>query len=152
MGKDERTLGVSWINAQIPAAIGRHRVTSNATDTYNCVAWAAEDDTDWWSYLPGYKWTATRSPLVSSLIEVFERLGYSVVSRKKEPGALEPGVEKVVIYARGGQWTHIARQLPTGKWTCKLGPDEDIEHDNPECLTGHYGPIHCFMRRTVSNG
>jgi hypothetical protein len=29
-----------------------------------------------------------------------------------------------------------ARQLPNGKWTSELGPDEDIGHEDPYCLEG----------------
>jgi hypothetical protein len=43
---------------------------------------------------------------------------------------LEPDVQKIAIFAKtNGEPTHVARQLPNGKWTSKLGDWEDIEHE-----------------------
>jgi hypothetical protein len=43
---------------------------------------------------------------------------------------------------------HAARQLPTGRWTSKLGKAVDIEHDTPEGVTGPvYGAVVKFLRR-----
>lgn len=50
----------------------------------------------------------------------------------------------------GRVWTHAARQLPTGKWTSKLGRSEDIEHTTPEAVSGTtYGAMVCFMGRAI---
>jgi hypothetical protein len=52
-------------------------------------------------------------------------------------GGLEPGVEKVAIYVDDfGIPQHVARQLPDGTWTSKLGKGEDIGHVSPESLAG----------------
>ncbi len=41
----------------------------------------------------------------------------------------ETGFEKIAIFAtRLESPTHVARQLPDGTWTSKLGEFEDIEH------------------------
>jgi hypothetical protein len=64
--------------------------------------------------------------------------------------ALEPGIEKVAIYADlpADSWTHAARQLPNGRWTSKLGDFEDIEHDTPEGLAGNvYLSLAYIMKR-----
>jgi hypothetical protein len=56
----------------------------------------------------------------------------------------------VLHIAYGSSWfyTHAARQLPTGKWTSKLGKAEDIEHDSPDDVAGGiYGEVVLFMRR-----
>ncbi|MCI0637958.1 MAG: hypothetical protein L0Y72_23715 [Gemmataceae bacterium] len=37
--------------------------------------------------------------------------------------------------------THAARQLPTGRWSSKLGPSEDIEHDLHALEGEIYGTI-----------
>ena len=38
-----------------------------------------------------------------------------------------------------------------GRWMSKLGKYEDIEHANPEDLSGGlHGEVHCIMRRTRS--
>jgi hypothetical protein len=55
---------------------------------------------------------------------------------------------RIVLYIKDGKPTHAARQLPTGKWTSKLGSDIDIEHDYPEVLNGQdYGIASIFMKR-----
>lgn len=134
-----------WIDKEFPGAVGKYQETSDPSEAYNCIAWAAGCDSTWWSHLPGYKWPARRTSLVSSLIEVFAALGYEAC----DDGGLEVGYDKVAIYAnRNGIWKHAARQLSDGRWASKLGPDEDIEHDTAECLNGKwYGSIYCYMRR-----
>jgi len=63
----------------------------------------------------------------------------------------EPGYEKIVIYGAYGEWEHAARLLSSGKWTSKLGPDEDIEHDSPQDLAGGaFGLIVRTMKRPVA--
>jgi hypothetical protein len=138
---------VTWINRQYPGAVGKHIITSPVDEAYNCIAWAAEFKKDeWWDHTPGYKWPATRSPLITSLVNVFLSLGWE--ERTASENILEPEFERVALYRKNDEWTHAARQLPSGKWTSKLGPDEDIEHDTPECLCGDsYGTIHCIMRK-----
>jgi hypothetical protein len=140
----------SWIEQQFHAAIGKHKITSPRDSAYNCIAWAAIGSTaEWWTHLPGYKWPGEdRTPLIESLVKVFVSVGYS--EKAVDDHSVESGVEKVALYAKNGIWRHAARQLPNGKWTSKLGPDEDIEHDTPECLCGDsYGTIHCIMRKAA---
>lgn len=142
---------MTWIDEQFKRAVGKHQVTSDRTRRYNCIAYAAKDDRRWWSYKVGYRWPAERSDKVFALVEVFKSLGYE--KRDATETSLEDKYEKVAIYAKQGCWTHAARQLPSGKWTSKLGVDEDIEHDTPECLCGGgdaYGKIHCIMRKAKS--
>ena len=131
-----------WIDDAFPSL--EFDITSDPTDEYNCIAWAAGDDTEWWSHLPGYKWPAERTPNVESLIAVFAHMGYELC----ESDEIEEGYEKVAIYAQGGRWKHAARQLPDARWTSKLGPDEDIEHREISGLIGNlYGEVHRIMRR-----
>jgi hypothetical protein len=144
-------LELKWVNNQFKQAVGKHRKTSEVDEEYNCIAWAAASNkTEWWSHGPGYKWPApSRSPLIGSLVAVFSNCRFIDC---EWDASLEAGYEKVALYERNGFWTHAARQLPSGKWTSKLGPDEDIEHDSPDCLCGEgdaYGTIHCIMRRTL---
>ncbi|MGD0464201.1 MAG: hypothetical protein ABSB74_17095 [Tepidisphaeraceae bacterium] len=140
---------MTWIDEKIPLARNQHKITSQASGDYNCIAWAAGVQTEWWSHEIPYKWPVTRSPLAKSLVKVFAGLGYKMDRRGDT--SLQPGIDKVAIYAKGEMWTHAARQLPNGKWTSKLGRDEDIEHENPECLCGDtYGTIHCIMRKAIN--
>ena len=121
-------------------------ITSEATRRYNCVAWAASDDTDWWSHEPEYYWPewAPRSPEAEALAQVFVGLGFTICDCDEK----EPGYEKVALYTLDGEWKHAARQLDDGLWTSKLGRFEDITHPSPEDVTGDaFGNIHCVMRR-----
>ena len=126
------------------------RVTSPPSRRYNCIAWAAGVSNDWWWPRPRVYWPpgALREPTLSAFIAAFAVLGYETC----DDGALEEGVEKVAIYAlQNGLPTHMARQLPSGRWTSKLGEAEDIEHASPAELEGvEYGAVVGYMRRAIS--
>jgi hypothetical protein len=124
-----------------------HRVTSPATLTYNCIAWAAGDTEHWWQ--PGKYWEPKDWPeddvSPGALEHAFSALGYQDCAMDAR---LEPGFEKVALYGIGSEYTHAARQLPHGKWTSKLGKAEDIEHDTPEDIAGGiYGAVMAIMKR-----
>jgi hypothetical protein len=125
-----------------------HRITSPATSDYNCVAWAAGDTGHWWQ--PGVYWPvegAADDYGIAALEDAFKRLGYMAC----EDATLEPGFEKVALYGNSVFYTHAARQLPNGKWTSKLGREEDIEHDDPEAVAGGvYGPVVQYLKRPLS--
>ncbi len=141
-----------WIDEDLPhlAAEG-YEVTSDPTDEYNCIAYAAGETDRWWSHVEGddYYWPehASRTPSIVSLIEVFTELGYEPC----EDVGDETGFSKVALYAdQQGDWTHAAVQLPGGEWSSKLGLYEDISHRTPESLDPNfYGEVHCFMRRPL---
>ena len=84
---------------------------------------------------------------LAAYIAAFGTLGYE----RCADGALEEGFEKVAIYeSRSGYVVHVARQLPTGRWTSKLGGLEDIEHASPVELEGReYGFVVQYMRRVA---
>jgi hypothetical protein len=113
-----------------------YEVTSPKDKVYNCVAWAVERDTKrWWepSGEPFDHWPdeVAYDHAFENYVKVFERRGYS----KCDDSSLEAGYEKVAIYKHQDGWfTHVAHQLENGKWTSKLGPDEDIEHLTPNSL------------------
>lgn len=119
-----------------------HRDTSPPDRRYNCVAWAAEDNQHWWE--PGAYWTPADWPSddhgIGALERAFLTLGYEDCGLDS---SLEPGFLKVALYATGSfLYTHAARQLPTGKWTSKLGRGVDIEHDTPDVVAGGlYGEV-----------
>jgi hypothetical protein len=125
-------------------------VTSMATPSYNCIAWAAGDDQRWWQppidfghfYWPS---EAPTTYVLSSFIQAFALYGY-------EPGAndnLEPRCEKVALYVDAdGLPTHMARQLDSGMWTSKLGEWEDIEHNTLAALESeYYGTVAQILKR-----
>jgi len=131
-------------------------ITSEATldavnaEIYNCIAWAAgQNDAWWWPENPMCYWPlgVPNRTTLDAFVEAFRTLGYELCDSPD----LEHGYEKVAIYVdRNRIPTHAARQLENGRWTSKLGPWEDIEHDY-EALTGHvgqeYGDIAVVMKR-----
>ena len=135
-------------------AAGRYRVTSPASTVYNCAACAAGDTERWWdpSGGGGYYWPSglPRAHSLTSLIAAFATEGYEPC----DDGRSEAGGEKVALYADEHGWpTHVARQLPSGLWTSKLGVSEDIEHDTPAALEGDlYGRVAQYLRRQRISG
>jgi hypothetical protein len=134
---------------------GTWRQSSPADLNYNCLAFAAgRTDIYWWpdpfpdplnDYWPlGLR----REESLEALAELYQSLGYDPCADAN----LEPGYEKVAVYALGAEPTHAARQMSDGRWTSKLGPQQDIEHDTLESLSGPcYGkPVRFFRRATTT--
>ena len=130
-----------------------YRITSEVAIEYNCIAWAIErDDLVWWpDTMDLYAWphNISRSEQLEIFIAFFRRLGYEICDNDK----FEPGFEKVALYVdEHGRGTHSAKQLKNGKWTSKLGPDEDIEHNTLSALVGtKLGKIGCVLRRPMTD-
>ena len=132
----------NWIDEEFPGI--DYRITSEQDNHYNCIAWAAGYNDDWWSHDEDYRWIGERGPCIQNLVTLFNALGYA----ECDCDLLEAGYGKVALYAKEGNWTHAARQLENGRWTSKLGIYEDIEHAAPQDLCGDlYGQVHCVMRR-----
>lgn len=139
-----------------------YRVTSPAETDYNCIAWALGESDGWWSPVedPEHEWP-TELPTVgedatlvtvSDVRVVFEHFGFASCA----DGELADGMEKIALYASEGEFRHVARQLPSGRWTSKLGSDRDIEHnlDGIEGVDGvsalyHYGFVVEIMERRL---
>lgn len=119
-------------------------ITSEFSLEYNCVAWAAGDDSRWWWPTGGDHWPIdeTRTS-VDSFVRAFDTIGYE----SADDGSLEAGYEKVALYALGGSVTHAARQLLNGRWTSKLGSDVDIEHELRGIEGEVYGTVKQFLKR-----
>ena len=85
---------------------------------------------------------------LAAYVAAFGTLGYDGCA----DGSLEEGFEKVAIYeSPSGYVVHMTRQLPTGRWTSKIGQLEDIEHASPTELEGReYGKVVQYMRRTAN--
>src|SRR5438445_10482838 len=117
-----------------------YRITSSKTPGYNCVAWAADNNSRWWwPIAPPFAYWPTGDPREETLenfTDAFRELGYQPCDND----LLEAKYEKITIYVdSSGTPTHVAKQLRSGKWTSKLGSLEDIEHDTLEQLEGPYG-------------
>ena len=128
-------------------------VASPRTTDYNCIAWAAEDTTRWWSPEQRYYWPpgSERRRTKECFIEVFRTLGYEPC----ESAELESDCEKVAIYVDLlNRPTHMARQLSSGWWTSKLGGLEDVIHRTLSEIEGagipddrDYGRVAIFLKR-----
>ena len=97
---------------------------------------------------PFYYWPPgfAREFTIAVLVQIFQSFGYEICAS----GEFEYRYEKIALFGRGPVATHAARQLGSGKWSSKLGPQELIEHEL-EAVAGHsaqeYGDIVHFMRR-----
>lgn len=129
-----------------------YQITSPAEPDYNCVAWAAGDDSRWWwpDEFDQYYWPEGiphRSTL-DAFVQAFQALGFELC----EESRLEMGWDKAAIFAKeDGVPTHAARQLPDGAWTSKLGKLEDIMHPELDHVSGsEYGdPVVILRRRSA---
>lgn len=131
----------------------RFRITSPATWSYTCIGYAAGDTDRVWLPDPWpeglFYWPSgvPREHTVDAWIQVFGSCGYQVCESRES----EPGVEKVAIYADAdGSPQHVARQLPTGRWTSKLGKLEDMEHELDGLEGESYGRVVRVLARVVA--
>jgi hypothetical protein len=122
-------------------------ITSPRDEVYNCIAWAAGIvDAWWWPDTEGRGVWPLRVPRVETVEAfraAFESLGYVVCDHER----LEPGFEKVALFALVGVPKHAARQLPSGRWTSKLGEREDIEHALHDLTGMDYGSVALVLKR-----
>lgn len=150
------------LRLKLPRLKDAYKRTSDATGVYNCIAHAAYDcKRNWWP-VPGDfarndRYWPTEAPprrTIRAFKKAFELQGFT----QCDNGQLEAAYEKVVLYVSDKATaedplnapTHMARQLPCGNWTSKLGPYIDIMHDTPERLVSdQYGRIELYMRRPI---
>lgn len=127
-------------------------IRSDQADRPNCVGYALGsnlyfDPVGLGGGIGGYFWPhgIATDDSVNSWCELFALFDFA----RCEDGALQDGIEKIAIYAdANGEAAHVARQLPSGAWTSKLGFLEDIEHDSLEALVGDdYATVSVYMRR-----
>ena len=74
-----------------------------------------------------YYWPRTKpaNATLREFEEVFQMFGYERCGTE----LWEPNMEKIALYTVAGSPEHVARQLPDGSWTSKLGIDMDVGHD-----------------------
>lgn len=144
----------SWQQSHHPGLTDQTcQITSPTGNLYNCIAWAAGDVTRWWWPIPlrgiNY-WPSgiTREESLHAFVAAFGTRGFVPCN----DGSLENNTEKVALFAKqvGARIipTHAARQLESGKWTSKMGPQEDIIHDHFADVDGIvYGAAVQFLSR-----
>ncbi len=128
-----------------------YEVTSDITCDYNCIAWAAGDDTrQWWpspdegtAYWP---LEAPRTLSVDAFADAYATLGYVAC----EEDDYEVGFEKIALFADGsGEPTHAARQISETDWTSKVGRLQDIRHPLRALEGEAYGQVVRIMKRSL---
>lgn len=97
---------------------------------------------------PEYHWPTglPHNEQLQTFVQFFELHGYESAT----DGNVEPGYNKVALYAKDGEFRHVARQMRNGRWTSKLGKLEDISHEL-DAIEGSgdygYGEVAVFMKR-----
>lgn len=140
---------MSFDESLFPRLSDGYQVTSPPSRQYNCIAWAAGVNDEWWDPSADGKWPAglARNDAIGTLVSLYEGLGFTPCDQ----AAFEPGHEKIAIYGDDGIWAHAARQLPGGRWTSKLGSADDIEHATLGALESEdYGHVLVILKRSVA--
>jgi hypothetical protein len=127
-----------------------HRIVGPASDQYNCIAWACRDIQRWWQPGRHFYWPINADPddlSKEGLVKAMEAVGFAF----SPDDSLEYGFDIIAILANArGEYTHVARRLPTGKWTSKLGVDPLIEHDSLQVIAGGvYGSVVGYWKRPI---
>lgn len=136
-------------------------VDGNADASYNCIAWAACVDNEWWEAIPedkrpvflfdgtkiNWPFDAPNNMERVTLEFIFSKKGYEVCPN----GDYEEGFRKICLYGTNTKISHAARQHTQGKykgfWTSKLGKAFVIIHGTPNTIEGNaYGVVVGFMK------
>jgi hypothetical protein len=143
----------SWPAGSLPNLPDDAYVVTSPFDTkYNCIAFAAGDQSNWWWPTDDDYWpdNIPRELTVDAFIRAYGTRGYV----RCDDGSLEDGFEKVALYAKalfpGAPLTptHAAKQLPDGRWASKLGKYEDIAHMAAEAVhCPSYGTVLCYLKK-----
>jgi hypothetical protein len=143
---------VNLLAAAFPGlAKGDYHISSPRSPVYNCIAWAANDTTNWWWPGPNLEdeyWPPgiVREPTINAFQAAFESIGYVRCADEN----LESGFEKIALFADAQRKPkHGARQLQNGRWTSKLGECEDIEHALHDLEGTLYGSVVLLMKRPL---
>lgn len=153
MGQMGAAAGTSLVSPELEKVFpglraASYEVTSPPDPRYNCIAWAAGDQSLWWEPIrqPRYTWPAgiPFEFTVSALAESYIAKGFA----ECESEVHEPGFEKVALFAdEVGNLKHAARQVASGQWTSKLGQNVDIEHALRSLEGEKYGCVELILKR-----
>ncbi len=125
-----------------------YEIMSPPDARYNCIAWAAGDQTRWWEPDPMFLcyWppAAPRKYTVMAYQKAFEPAGYLPCNDAE----WEEGFCRIALYAKDGAPTHASRQLSSRFWTSKLGRNVDLSHELTGLSGETYGDVVVFMKRS----
>ena len=147
MGDREQLLGL--IHA-FPNINSRNATkTSEATDVYNCIAWAiGETHRRWQADEPESFWpdNVRQDDSIEALVEADGTLGFAVCNN----GLWEEGHHKLAISSLDGKvYEHAAKLIAPDTWSSKLGDHIDISHSLESIENGAYGIVVGFMKRST---
>jgi hypothetical protein len=130
-----------------------YNITSSRCRRYNCLAWVAEDQSQWWEPEDrgGFYWPPGLPKddfSLANYLAALRSLGFEICA----DGTLIEGVEKVAVYVDDAdEFTHVAVQLDDGWWSSKLGHFNDVSHQMLESLLQgrplRYGEHFTYMAR-----
>jgi hypothetical protein len=110
-----------------------HKITSEANDQYNCVAWVDRVMNHWFEpeifWPPGVPVPLGQDDL-DCYVALFRQWGFEECASR----CLESGFLKIAIYAVGQEFEHVAKQLPSGQWSSKGGVLHDFKHRELDAL------------------
>jgi hypothetical protein len=134
------------------------KVTSERDHRYNCVAWAMGDNKYKWmadpiilndpSAVPYCYWPegAPREDTLRGWIAMLRLRGF----RRCSSAVYEAAYERVAIYGKVDRPMHMALQKSNGRWTSKLGEENDIEHELEGLNDSKYGRVLIVLRRKLN--
>lgn len=126
------------------------RITSPDDPGYNCVAWAADDNTKWWEPDPFklYYWPPDipREYTLAAYESVYKMLGYIDCNNEE---SCEPGFQKIALFVKSKDRMHVSKQIDSERWSSKLGGKVDIEHPLHGLEGSEYGTIASIMKKPV---
>lgn len=129
-----------------------YKITSPHDTLYNCFAWALGIDNRyiWPDPYGNAAWPndpdLPRSDTLEVIVKFFQKINFEVTSDRQR----HANFHRIAIYCNGNSPTHLARQLPDGKWTSKLGESIDISHTLEALEDGSYGKVKVIMARHSS--
>jgi len=124
-------------------------ISSPVDPGYNCIAYAAGDNERWWWPFQGLNqayWPAgaPRELTLEAFVAAYATIGYAPCA----DGDVEAGYHKIAIFTYPqGRPTHAAKQRPSGRWTSKMGPQEDINHSLYGVQGPPYGEVAQYVKR-----
>lgn len=79
-----------------------------------------------------------REATVAAFDLMLKSFGFSECVKR----TLEKGVHKVALYMLAGSPKHMAKQTEKGKWSSKLGDEQDVEHLLDALEGPEYGTVY----------
>jgi len=133
-------------------------ITSPRSKIYNCIAWAAGDNRNFWWPIGGtWPHNVPREESLEAFIQAYNTRGYQICDNE----SLEENFEKIAIYTDENNIPkHAAKQLPTGRWSSKLGRGVDVEHElhnlrqyvlNITADNTDYGTVSVILKKPLSS-